>query len=79
VNLLYITIAVLAAFLAIWVFVVVPAERRHHERKLEALQKRIEKRQASQTEEQVASEPEPASGNSGTDVSHGRVEDDEIS
>jgi flagellar biosynthesis/type III secretory pathway M-ring protein FliF/YscJ len=55
VNLLYITIAVLAAFVAIWVFFVVPAERRHHERKLEVLQKRIEKRQSSQAEEH----PEP--------------------
>jgi hypothetical protein len=60
VNLLTITIAVLAAFLAIWMFVVVPAERRHHERKLEALQKRIEKRQTSQTGEQPASERDPA-------------------
>ena len=42
-NLFYMAIAVLAAFLAIWIFVVVPAERRHHERKLEVLQKQIEK------------------------------------
>jgi uncharacterized membrane protein len=62
VNLLYITIAVLAAFLAIWVFVVVPAERRHHERKLEALQKRIEKRQASTAEGKPDTEQEPAEG-----------------
>lgn len=59
-NLLTITIVVLAAFLAIWVFVVVPAERRHHERKLEVLQKRIEKRASSHTDEQPASEPDPA-------------------
>ena len=36
---------ILAAFVAIWIFVVIPAEKRHHERKLEALRNRIEKRQ----------------------------------
>lgn len=37
--------ALLAAFIAIWFFVVVPSERKHHERKLEAIRKQIEKRQ----------------------------------
>ena len=36
--------AVLVAFVAIWFFFVVPAERRHHERKLELVRKRIERR-----------------------------------
>ena len=38
-------ILILAVFIAIWIFVVVPAEKRHHERKLESLRARIEKRQ----------------------------------
>jgi hypothetical protein len=42
---------VIAAFVAIWFFVVIPSERRHHERKLAALQKQIEKRQAAQLAE----------------------------
>ena len=50
-KLLLLSIAVLAAFVAIWVFFVVPAERRHHERKLEMLRKRIEKREASEQEQ----------------------------
>jgi cell division protein FtsL len=45
VKLLYFAIIALVAFVAFWVLVVVPAERRHHERKLEALRKRIEKRE----------------------------------
>lgn len=44
-KLLYFAIIALVAFVAFWVLVVVPAERRHHERKLEALRKRIEKRE----------------------------------
>jgi len=43
-KLILFAIAALAAFVAVWVFVVVPAERRHHERKLEILRKRIEER-----------------------------------
>lgn len=50
-KLLLLSIAVLAAFVAIWVFFVVPAERRHHERKLEMLRKRIEKREASEQDQ----------------------------
>lgn len=37
-------IIVLGAFVAIWIIFVVPAERRHHERKLELVRKRIEQR-----------------------------------
>jgi predicted MFS family arabinose efflux permease len=44
-------IIVLGAFVAIWMFFVAPAERRHHERKLELLQKKIEQRQASNNQE----------------------------
>ena len=54
---LYAAIA-LAVFVAIWFFIVVPAERKHHERKLEAVRKRIEKREAARQEE---SGPEPGS------------------
>ena len=45
-NLIYWAIIGLGAFIAIWFLFVVPAERRHHERKLEMIQKKIEKRQA---------------------------------
>ncbi len=44
-NMFYWVIVVLGAFIAIWILFVAPAERRHHERKLELLQKKIEKRQ----------------------------------
>jgi hypothetical protein len=40
------------ASVAIWVFVVLPAERRYHERKLAAIQRQIEKRQSAQREEE---------------------------
>lgn len=39
-------ILILAVFGVIWIFFVVPAERKHHERKLEVLRARIEKRQS---------------------------------
>ena len=54
-KLFYLAIAVLVAFLAIWLFVVVPAERRHHARKLAALQRQIEKREAARHEIHSAS------------------------
>ncbi len=44
-NMFYWAIIVLGAFIAIWILFVAPAERRHHERKLELLQKKIENRQ----------------------------------
>ncbi len=46
-KLAVLSIAVLAAFIAVWVFVVAPAERRHHERKLEMVRKRIEQREST--------------------------------
>ena len=46
-NIILLSIAVLAAFVAIWFFFVAPAERRHHERKLEMLRKRIENREVT--------------------------------
>ncbi len=46
-DLMYWAMIVLVAFVAIWMLFVAPAERRHHERKLELLQKKIEQRQAS--------------------------------
>jgi uncharacterized membrane protein YciS (DUF1049 family) len=46
---------VIAAFVAIWFFVVIPSERQQHERKLAALQKQIEKREAAQQAEKYES------------------------
>jgi len=50
-DLMYWAMIVLGAFVAIWMLFVAPAERRHHERKLELLQKKIEQRQASNNKE----------------------------
>jgi flagellar biosynthesis/type III secretory pathway M-ring protein FliF/YscJ len=50
-DLMYWAIIVLGAFVAIWMLFVAPAERRHHERKLELLQRKIEQRQASNNTE----------------------------
>ncbi len=50
-DLMYWAMIVLGAFVAIWMLFVAPAERRHHERKLELLQKKIEQRQASSSRE----------------------------
>ena len=48
-NYLYMAIIVLAAFVAIWLIFVVPAERQHHERKMELVRKRIEQRKEQST------------------------------
>lgn len=45
-DMIYWALLGLGAFIAIWFLFVVPSERRHHERKLEMLQRRIDKRQA---------------------------------
>ncbi len=50
-DLIYWAMIVLGAFVAIWMLFVAPAERRHHERKLELLQKKIEQRQANNNKE----------------------------
>ena len=50
-DLMYWAMIVLGAFVAIWILFVAPSERRHHERKLELLQKKIEQRQASNDKE----------------------------
>lgn len=50
-DLMYWALAGLGAFVAIWILFVAPAERRHHERKLELLQQKIEKRQAGKAQE----------------------------
>jgi len=50
-DLMYWAMIVLGAFVAIWMLFVAPAERRHHERKLELLQKKIEQRQVSNNRE----------------------------
>lgn len=56
-KLIYIAMLALGAFVAIWMFFVVPAERKHHDRKLEALRKKIEKRETSKEEEQKFAVP----------------------
>jgi len=43
----------IAAFVAVWFFIVIPSERRYHERKLAALQKQIEKREAAKQDEKT--------------------------
>ena len=50
-SILYWSIILLGAFVAIWILFVVPAERRHHERKLEMIRKRIEKRQSQNNQD----------------------------
>ena len=45
-DMIYWAILGLGVFIAIWFLIVAPSERRHHERKLEMLQRRIDKRQA---------------------------------
>ena len=57
-NLIYWAIIGLGAFVAIWMLFVVPAERRHHERKLELVRKRIEERQARNSQDNGVSSPE---------------------
>jgi hypothetical protein len=57
-------IIVLGAFVAIWIIFVVPAERRHHERKLELVRKRIEQRKAQSA---VVDGAESDSNSSGDD------------
>lgn len=43
-KLILMAAGVLAILGAIWIFFVVPAEKRHHQRKMELLHKRMEKR-----------------------------------
>jgi len=67
-NTMYIAIAVIVAFIAVWFAFIAPAERRHNERKLEIVRKRIEKRNAAAAEqgsvaESGASQPEESSQN----------------
>ncbi len=47
-NLVYWAIIGIGVFVAIWMLLVVPAERRHHERKLAVIRKKMEKRQAQE-------------------------------
>lgn len=58
-DMMYWAIIVLGAFVAIWLLFVAPAERRHHERKLAILRKRIHNR-ADQQEEDVATDQNDA-------------------
>ena len=56
-KVIYLAALVLAAFVAIWFLFIVPAERKHHERKLAALQKQIENREASTEQDQKYAAP----------------------
>lgn len=51
-NLFYMALFGLVAFIAIWVLFVAPAERRYHERKLALVKKRIEDREANRQSKQ---------------------------
>lgn len=57
-SILYWAIIVLGAFVAIWMLFVVPAEKRHHERKLEIIQKKLAKRQTHTDQESADSATE---------------------
>jgi hypothetical protein len=57
-------IVVLGAFVAIWMIFVIPAERRHHERKMELVRKKIERRK-EQSANVDGSEPDGNDGESG--------------
>lgn len=50
-DLMYWAIIGLGAFVVIWMLFIAPAERRHHERKLELLQRKIEKLEAQKEQE----------------------------
>lgn len=56
-KLIYIALLVLAAFISVWVLFVIPAEKKHHERKLESLRKRIAKREAALEQERDGAGP----------------------
>ena len=49
-NLITIATIALLVFGAIWFFFVVPAEKRHHERKMGLIQKKLEQREAQRLE-----------------------------
>ena len=49
-RLVYWALLGLALFIAIWFLFVVPAERRHHERKLALVRRKIEQRQKTSDE-----------------------------
>ena len=60
-RLVYWALLGLALFVAIWLLFVVPAERRHHERKLALVRRKIEQRQ----KDSDAMEDESESSDSG--------------
>ncbi len=63
-NYVYMAIVVLGAFVAIWMIFVIPAERRHHERKMELVRKKIERRK-EQSANVDGAESDGNDGNSG--------------
>lgn len=62
-KLFYLAIFALAAFIAVWIFLVIPAERKHHERKLDLVRKRIEQREAANSSNENSDAGSEFSGN----------------
>lgn len=62
----FISFILICIFVVIWIFVVAPSERRHHERKLELVQKRLNKRRearlAQETGQQMDQQPDTDGG-----------------
>ncbi len=63
-DLIYWAIIGIGLFVAVWFLFVVPAERRHHERKLEMIRKKLEKRQAQADENGDSATSDDARGES---------------
>lgn len=59
-KIISLALLVLVLFLAVWFLFVVPAERRHHERKLAMVKKRIEKRQSTDDPDEDSVDDHPA-------------------
>ena len=62
-KLILIATAILGALGAIWMFIIVPAEKRDHQRRLDLVQSKLEKRQAAKQQD-VQSDDNDTAGNS---------------
>ena len=61
-KLILIATAILGVLGAIWIFIVIPAERRDHQRRLGLVQSKLEKRQAAKQDD-MRSDNSSATGN----------------
>ena len=52
----FISFILICVFVVIWIFVVAPSERRHHERKLALVQKRLDRRKETSDVQDPAKE-----------------------